>query len=185
MNRSAIAPGLLLAMPQLLDPNFARSVVLMIEHNQDHSFGLVVNRVTDYRAAQVLEPMGIRWGAGSEEVVWSGGPVMPNSGWLLHDDVGRADNEGTFTLTGELALSTSPEELRAVAEAPTGSLRFLMGYAGWGAGQLEEELTQSAWLVAEASRQLVFDTDPERMWQAALESIGVDPASLFTASGIH
>ncbi|MCE2391360.1 MAG: YqgE/AlgH family protein [Proteobacteria bacterium] len=185
MSRSGIAPGLLLAMPQLLDPNFARSVVLMIEHGEDHSFGLVVNRTTEFRASDVLESMGIHWGADAGEVVWSGGPVMPNSGWLLHDDLARAENEGTYPLTGELALSTSPEELRAVVEAPTGSLRFLMGYAGWGAGQLEGELAQGAWLVADATRRLVFETEPERMWQAALESIGVDPSSLFTASGVH
>ena len=81
MDGNRIAPGLLLAMPQLLDPNFSRSVVLMIEHADDHSFGLVLNRPTEFQVADVLSPMHIEWAGDPDAVVWLGGPVMPRSGY--------------------------------------------------------------------------------------------------------
>jgi putative transcriptional regulator len=185
MDSSPIAPGLLLAMPQLVDPNFARSVVLMVEHTEEHSFGLVVNRPTPFRVAEVLSPMGIRWSGDPDAVVWFGGPVMPRSGWLLYAAEPGEVREGSIEVFPGLALSTSPEDLRAIAGAPPAHLRFLLGYAGWGAGQLEGELTQGAWLTADASRSLVLETDAERIWETALRSIGVDPGNLFAAPGVH
>ncbi|HUH03561.1 MAG TPA: YqgE/AlgH family protein, partial [Kofleriaceae bacterium] len=113
MTETRLAPGLLLAMPHLIDPNFSRAVVLMIEHNDEGSFGLVVNQPSDMEAAELLEAMEMEWGGDDEAMVWSGGPVMPSSGWVLHGpagaaEVGVADDVGsTVQLLPGLALSTS------------------------------------------------------------------------------
>lgn len=178
-----IAPGLLIAMPQLLDPNFARSVVLMVAHRDDHSFGLVINRPTRIAIRDVLAPMGMSWAGSRDACVWWGGPVMPRSGWVLHS--GSPHAPSALRLCDGLFLSTSPEELRALAEDPPRSLRFLMGYAGWGEHQLEGELAQGAWLTADAAPELVFGTPPDAAWNAALRSIGVEPSTLFVAPGVH
>jgi putative transcriptional regulator len=183
MENRGIAPGLLIAMPQLLDPNFARSVVLMVAHGDDHSFGLVINRGTHIAIGDVLTPMGMKWTGSREACVGWGGPVMPRSGWVLHS--GSPHAPAALRLGDGLYLSTSPDELRALAQDPPESLRFLMGYAGWGAGQLEGELAQGSWLMADASPALVFGTPSDAAWEAALRSIGVEPSMLFVAPGVH
>ena len=182
-DQRTIAPGLLLAMPQLVDPNFFRSVVLMVEHSAEHSFGLVVNRPVDLKVAEVLSSTGFAWGGDPDASVCSGGPVMQRSGWLLHSGSPRAGD--ATQLAEHVFLSTSPEELRAIAEDPPQHTRFLMGYAGWGAGQLSGELAQGAWLTADANARLVFETPPERMWETALRSIGIEPSTLVAAPGVH
>jgi putative transcriptional regulator len=182
-DQRTIAPGLLLAMPQLVDPNFARSVVLMVEHSHEHSFGLVVNRPVDLKVAEVLSSTGLVWGGDPKTNVFGGGPVMQRSGWLLHS--GSPHARGATQLAEDLFLSTSPEELRAIAEHPPRHARFLMGYAGWGAGQLPGELAQGAWLTVDASARLVFETPHDDMWEAALRSIGIEPSTLVAAPGVH
>jgi putative transcriptional regulator len=183
MEKRGIAPGLLIAMPQLVDPNFVRSVVLMVAHGEDHSFGLVINRPTRIAMTDVLEPMGMSWTGPRSASVWWGGPVMPRSGWVLHS--GSPHAPAALRLGERLHLSTSPDELRALAQDPPESLHFLMGYAGWGGGQLEGELAQGSWLTADADPELVFSAKPESTWDAALRSIGVEPSMLFIAPGVH
>lgn len=183
--RRGIAPGLLLAMPQLLDPNFERSVVLMIEHSAEGSWGLIVNRPSSIPIGEVLDSMGIEWAGDPDAVVWSGGPVQPRTGWLIHSPVPGAAGEDSVEVTEGLALTTSPARLRELALDPPARLRFLMGYSGWGAGQLESELAQGAWVHAEAAPELVFETSPARMWEQAMRSIGIDPATLVPARGVH
>jgi putative transcriptional regulator len=183
MDQRGIAPGLLIAMPQLVDPNFARAVVLMVAHGSDHSFGLVVNRVTRIGIREVLRPMGIEWAGTEDNLVWWGGPVMPRSGWVLHS--GSPHAATALHICDGLYLSTSPDELRALAQDPPESLHFLMGYAGWAGGQLEGELAQGSWLTADVTAPLVFEHGPEEAWSAALHSIGVEPSTLFVAPGVH
>ena len=84
-----------------------------------------------------------------------------------------------------MILSTLPDQLKDLAERPSGELRFLLGYAGWGGGQLESELAQGSWLAAPASPQLVFRTEAGRMWEAAIQSLGIDPSTLIPGAGIH
>ena len=184
MSERGIAPGLLLAMPQMGDPNFRRSVVLMVEHNAEQSFGLVVNRPSEVPVSEVMTPLGVAWRE-TDARVFMGGPVAPGSGWLLHEPVDNALDDATLDLVPGLSLSNSREQLLAFAEQPPGRLRFLMGYAGWGGGQLESELARGDWLLAEASAELIFSTPPEEMWNAALAQLGVDPAALVPGAGIH
>jgi putative transcriptional regulator len=187
-----LAPGLLLAMPQLVDPNFTRAVVLMIEHNDEGSFGLVVNQPSTLSATELLETLEIDWGGDHDAVVWSGGPVMPSSGWVLHEPTPRAGepardmSEGsTVQIVPGLDLSTSPDKLRAIAEAPPARVRLLLGYSGWGPGQLAEEMARGSWLHADADPELIFDTPPDELWQSALRSLGIDPETIVVGRGIH
>jgi putative transcriptional regulator len=186
VSERTVAPGFLIAMPQLPDPNFERSVVLMVEHGPKGSLGLIVNRPSDLRLAEVLQTLGFEWAGDPDAVIWSGGPVTPQSGWLLHEPLDEVvEPESAIEVVGGIHLSTSPTHLRSVAAAPPARLRFLLGYAGWGAAQLESELANGSWLLAPATPQLLFDTPPERMWQAAIRSLGIDPASLVPAHGVH
>jgi putative transcriptional regulator len=174
--------ALLLSMPQLQDPNFAKTVVLLCEYNPDGAFGLVLNRPTNVAASEMvrLEPPVV---AGNEMPLWIGGPVEPQRGWILLGDEPRAD----FKCIREgLYLSTSQDLLREVLEArPAPRARVLAGYAGWGPGQLDEELAQSAWLLGEIDLDIVFDVAPEAMWETAIRRLGADPSSLTTSHGVH
>jgi putative transcriptional regulator len=183
----SFAPTLLLAMPQLRDPNFVRSVVLLCEHGPNGSLGFVVNRPTDVRAAEavVLDPP-VRGDNGL--MLWTGGPVEPQRGFLLlGEDPGVGDSE---KVSDGLHLTASVEVLRRVLEAaPTDSAlqraRLLLGYAGWGPGQLDQEHTASAWLTAPPDPDLVFATPAETMWEVAIRGLGVDPMMLQVAPGVQ
>lgn len=184
MPADSIAPTLLLAMPQMEDPNFARSVVLLCKHERDGAMGLVVNRPTGTLVSSVLEvEPPLRHDNGLE--IWMGGPVETERGWLL-----LAEHPGTpetIDVAKGIFLSGSMDILRRSieSEAVGARARFLLGYAGWGSGQLESELAASAWLTAEASPELIFTTEPEHMWQTAIRSLGVDPYSLQMGGGVH
>lgn len=181
----SLAPTLLLAMPQMQDPNFARSVVFLCRHEKDGAMGLVVNRKTDTPVSSiaVLDPP-LKHDNGLE--VFIGGPVEPQRGWLLLGyDPGVP---GTLEVGVGFHLCASSEVLRRAIETAAVSNpehRFLLGYAGWGGGQLESELAASAWLTADVSKGLVFGTPPEEMWEAAIRSLGINPYSLQLGSGVH
>lgn len=185
MNESSLAPTLLLAMPQMQDPNFARTVVLLCRHEPDGAMGVVVNRRTDTLASSVIDfEKPLRHDSGLR--VWQGGPVEPQRGWLLLGfEPAGADS---LRVTEGLYLCASIEVLRAAMEdatRPERPARLFLGYAGWGGGQLESELAASAWLTIEVSRQLIFDTEPEAMWEAGIRSLGIDPCALQMGAGIH
>lgn len=181
-----LAPGLLLAMPQLADPNFSRSVVLMIEHGTQGSFGLVINHPSPIRASELLDSLEMSWRGDDSAVVWAGGPVSPSTGWVLHEPVVIAQpGQGTIEITSSINLSTSPDRLRVIASSPPRNIRLLLGYSGWGPGQLEAEMSRGAWLHASADPKLVFDTPPDEIWESALRSLGISPESLFVSRGVN
>jgi putative transcriptional regulator len=182
MMPEAFKTALLLSMPQLQDPNFARTVVLLCEYNADGAFGLVLNRPTTAAASEMvrLDPPVV---GGNEMPLWIGGPVEPQRGWIL---VGEEPRVEFKCIREGLYLSTSPALLREVLEAtPAPRARVLAGYAGWGPGQLDEELAQSAWLLADVDLDLVFDVGADVMWETALRRLGADPSSLTTSHGVH
>jgi len=181
-----LAPGLLLAMPQLSDPNFSRAVVLMIEHSTQGSFGLVINHPSPIKASELLDSLEMSWHGEDSAVVWAGGPVSPSTGWVLHEPVVLAPpGQGTIAITSSISLSTSPDRLRAIAVSPPRNIRLLLGYSGWGAGQLEAEMSRGAWLHASADPDLVFDTPAHDIWDSAMRSLGISPESLFAARGVN
>lgn len=178
----SLAPTLLLSMPQLVDPNFARTVVLLCEHNAEGAFGLVVNRPSDTTAFEAvrLEPPPAR---DSGLCLWVGGPVEPERGWILLSEPPADLN--AVRLADGLFISTSPDLLRNLIEQGDPRVRVLTGYAGWGPGQLDGELAASAWLTAEIETDLIFDIPAERMWEAAIRRLGADPALLQMGQGVH
>jgi putative transcriptional regulator len=180
-----VAPGLLIAMPQLADPNFHRSVVLMIEHQPEGSFGLIVNRPTTNRVEELVSSLELQWRGKSDAVAWWGGPVQQDTGWILHAPVAELAHESTREITEGLHLSSAPDALRTLCEAPPARLRFILGYAGWGPEQLEDELREGAWVNSDVTADFLFDTPAESLWEAAVRRLGIDPEALVPASGVH
>jgi putative transcriptional regulator len=183
---SSLAPSLLLSMPQLVDPNFNRTVVLLCHHSADAgAFGLVVNRplMTSGRLVINVEA-GEEIASDRDLQVWVGGPVDPHRSWIL---VGSGDGTASGTEVADgLFLSTSPDLVRRLLEPdPPPRARLMVGYAGWGRGQLEAELEASAWLVSDVDAELIFATPPDRMWETAIRRLGADPSTLQMSRGVH
>jgi putative transcriptional regulator len=174
-------------MPQLADPNFRRTVILLVHHDETSSFGLVLNREVDLSVRELCESLEFPWnGATSAEVAW-GGPVESNTGWLLfQDDLDtEIEHEQISRIEGELCFAGSMDVLQQLAARPPRDLRIFLGYAGWGEGQLELELAQGAWVVAPLSPDVVFDVPVEDMWEHVLRAMNIDPATLISTAGVH
>jgi putative transcriptional regulator len=184
---SSLAPALLISMPQLVDSNFHRAVVLLIKHNEEGAFGLVINRplVTTGRVVVNLEATE-QLSTERELHVWVGGPVEPQRSWMLVGEAGEAEAVQGIRIVDGLYLSTSPDLLRRLLEpSPPQRARLVVGYSGWGAGQLEAELEASAWLLSDVDADLIFKTAPERIWETAIRRLGADPATLQMSRGVH
>ncbi len=182
--RISVAPTLLVAMPQMLDPNFRRGVVLLCEYTEDGAFGFVINRPMHEPAWEVVQaqpPIEIH----REQRLWVGGPVEPERSWVLLDQPSGFEDDTRLVAPG-IYLSASGELARQILQGPPrGRARVIVGYAGWGAGQLDRELAASAWLTADASLDLVFDVPADRVWETAIRRLGADPASLQTSGRVH
>lgn len=179
---SDLAPTLLLSMPQMLDPNFAGTVVLLCDYSAEGALGLVVNRPTDTpaSAAVALDPPPRR-DAGLR--LWSGGPVDPQRGWILTTE--EPVDVDYLRVAEGLFLSTSPDLLRQLIETDPPRARVLTGYAGWGPGQLDAELASSAWLTMDVDVELLFDTPAGEMWETAIRRLGAEPGTLQLGQGVH
>ena len=178
-----LAPALLLSMPQLVDPNFARTVVLLCEHASEGAFGLIVNRPSDISAAEAvrLEPAIAN---PNDLPLLLGGPVEPQRGWILTSQPPDVEHK---VLGAGLYLSGSPALLRRILSAGTCPRRthVLAGYAGWGPGQLDAELAESAWLIMPVELDLIFDVPASQAWETAIRRLGADPSLLQMGHGVH
>ena len=179
-----LANQLLIASPALSDPNFARSVTLICQHDDDGAMGVIVNRASEYTLGEVLRQMNLASQDPrlDDQVVLAGGPVHPERGFVLHDSA-RAW-ESTLEVADGLFLTTSRDILEAMAagEGPAHAV-VALGCAGWGAGQLEYELGENTWLTAPVDPELLFELPLERRWQTAAGRIGVDLFMLADYSG--
>jgi putative transcriptional regulator len=180
-----IAPGLLLAMPSLQGAVFRRSVLLMTAHEKEGAMGFIVNRPLDARVADVLEDLDMPWMGRGDDRVWMGGPVRPESGWVLFSGKARSEIDGAVEVLPGLFLSASIELLRDLATKPPRRFRLYLGHAGWGPGQLEGELIDGSWMLAPASASLIFDGAPEQMWDAAYRQLGLDPNVIVPDQGVQ
>ena len=185
----SLADHFLIAMPSLADPHFVRGVTLICQHDEFGAMGLVVNHRSEYNLDEVLRQMDISTDSAAlgRQPVLVGGPVQPDRGFVLHDDprdFGSTLRFGQGDGRPGLAVSTSRDILQEMARGagPANTL-IALGYAGWTAGQLEEELAQNAWLTVPADRAIVFDTPLAERWAAAARSIGVDLSQLSDAVG--
>jgi putative transcriptional regulator len=175
---------LLIALPALDDPQFARSVALICQHDDEGAMGVVVNRASEYSLGDVLAQMNLeaRDPALANQIVLSGGPVHPERGFVLHD--GERQWDSTLAIGGGLALTTSRDILEAMAEGEgPAHVVVALGCAGWGAGQLEYELGENSWLTAPADAELLFALPLEQRWQAAGGRLGIDITRVTDYSG--
>ena len=168
--RERLTGQLLIAAPELADPNFFHAVVLIVKHDGDGAMGVIVNRPADeVELAELMRELGLDdTDAAGKVRIFSGGPVEPRIGLVLHSAEYRRDS--TIDIDGRIALTSSVEILRDIARAqgPRKSL-FAFGNAGWGPGQLESEMAAHAWFTAPDDPKLVFDEAPGRIWQEALD----------------
>lgn len=180
----SLAPSLLLSMPQLTDPNFARSVVLLCEHGEEGAFGLIVNRPAEATAAEAvqLEPAIEH---PNDIPLLLGGPVEPQRGWIL--TTSQVDGVDSRGLGAGLYLSASPLLLRRAlgTHPPPKRTIVLAGYAGWGPGQLDAELAESAWLIMPVELDLIFEIPSAAVWEMAIRRLGADPSLLQMGHGVH
>ena len=179
-----LANQLLIALPALADPHFARSVTLICQHDDDGAMGVVMNRASEYTLGDVLRQMNLTSHDPrlDDQIVLAGGPVHPERGFVLHDSTRTW--ESTLEVASGLYLTTSRDILEAMAigEGPANAVMAL-GCAGWGAGQLEYELGENSWLTVPADAQLLFGVPLEQRWQTAGQRIGVDMTRLTDYSG--
>lgn len=185
MNMShTLAGQLLVAMPGMLDPNFDHTVTYICEHSSHGALGIVINRPLELDLGEVFSQLSLKTGNPRlrAQPVLQGGPVQVDRGFVLHES--KHAWEATTPVSPTICVTTSRDILSDVA-AGKGPERIVvaLGYSGWGAGQLESELMDNAWLTVPASSALIFDTPYELRWKAAAESIGVDPASLSLHAG--
>ncbi|MDP3622110.1 MAG: YqgE/AlgH family protein [Polynucleobacter sp.] len=181
---SELTNQFLLAMPGMLDDNFAGSLIYLFEHNAKGAMGLVVNRPTEVNLSALLDKIDLKLEITpfADQAVYFGGPVQVERGFVLHE-AGTPEYSSSLTVPGGLTMTTSKDVLEAVAKG-SGPKRFIMtlGYSGWGAGQLEEEIALNGWINAELSReqmaQIIFETPSEQRYQRAMHALGFDPADL-------
>ncbi len=182
---TTLAGKLLVAMPGIGDPRFARTVILMCAHDAEHAMGLVINKPKDaLTLSDVLEHFGLEPDAGvGIRAVLDGGPVRPDRGFVLHSE-DFAGGEATQVVGPGIRLTATRDALEAMAQehAPE---RFLLalGCAGWGAGQLEDELKHNAWLVVDADDAIIFDEAHDDKWTRAIRTLGFDPSQLLSEAG--
>lgn len=183
--QSSLAGKLLIAMPGIGDPRFERAVVLVCLHTEQQAMGLIVNKPRpEVTLHHVLEHLGIE---ASETVgdrrVLDGGPVRPEQGYVLHSDDFEFP-EGTQAIAPGIRMSMTRDVLESLADqsAPKDFV-LALGYAGWGEGQLEQELSANAWLVSDCERAIVFDEACEHKWRRAVEGLGIKPFQLSGAAG--
>ena len=179
MNTVNLTNHFLIAMPNMADPYFANSLTYICEHNEQGALGVVVNRPIDMTIGALFEQIDIELTTEHlrDKLVFFGGPVQMDRGFVLHQPVG--DWHSTLAVNNTIGLTTSKDILLAVArgEGPSNMI-VTLGYAGWEPGQLEHELSQNAWLSVQASAQVIFDLPYETRLEAAMDMLGVSRANL-------
>jgi putative transcriptional regulator len=176
---------LLVAMPSMLDPNFARSVTLLCQHSSEGAIGITINRESDFTLGEIFDQLKVECTdqALRAQPVLEGGPVNPERGFVLHSP--SKEFESSMQLPGgAIAVTTSRDVLAAIA-AGEGPEHYLvaLGYAGWSDGQLENELRENAWLSVPADQAIVFDAPLKDRWNRAVGNLGVDISHLHDSGG--
>lgn len=186
-NTVNLSRQLLVAMPGKVMGSLANTVIYICEHTEQGALGLVINRPTDLTVGDLLKrldlPLSLEIGPREQSPVFFGGPVQTDRGFVLHMP---AHGYGSSIQLGDIALTTSRDVLQdvAVGKGPEHML-ITLGYAGWGAGQLEDEMSQNAWLHVDATNQILFDMAPEKRYDAALAQLGIESAIMLSGDAGH
>ncbi|MDZ7907805.1 MAG: YqgE/AlgH family protein [Gemmobacter sp.] len=180
-----LAGSILISMPGMGDPRFDRSVILICAHSAEGAMGIIVNKPSaELDFAGLLDHLDISRGAEGRDIrVHMGGPVERGRGFVLHSADYRASG-GTMEVEGGYAMTATLDILQELAQGggPRDAL-LALGYAGWGPGQLEDEIGRNVWLTAEPGPGLIFSPDDAGKWSAALRGMGIDPLTLSSAAG--
>ena len=178
----------LIAMPGMADETFAGTVVYLCEHTERGALGLVINRPIDIKLRNLFEKVELSLGTDelAEQPVYFGGPVQTERGFVLHEKLGEAGGpyNSTLSVPGGLDMTTSKDVLEAMAEGG-GPRKVLvtLGYSGWQAGQLEDEIGRNGWLTVNADPKVIFDTPTEQRYDRAVGLLGIDPRMLSQEAG--
>lgn len=179
----------LIAMPGMGDPTFAGSVVYLCEHTEKGALGLVINKPVDIKLKNLFEKVELSLTREdlAEAPVYFGGPVQTERGFVLHERLSDDGSPYSSTLSiagGPLDMTTSKDVLEALAEgAGPKKLLVTLGYSGWGAGQLEDEIARNGWLTVDADPQIIFDTPIDQRYDRAVSLLGFDPHMLSQEAG--
>jgi putative transcriptional regulator len=179
MESLSLSNQFLIAMPNMADPLFAKSLIYLCEHGEHGAMGLIVNKPSGVAMAQLFDQIDLPLEdeALRASQVFFGGPVQPDRGFVLHMPV--CNWQSSLLVTDDIALTTSKDVLIAVSEGKgPPQMLVTLGYAGWSSGQLEEEIAANGWLTAPADTGILFSLAPERRYDAALASLGFDPSLL-------
>lgn len=177
----SLAPGFLVAVPQLLDPNFKQSVVLLIEQSDQGSMGVVINSESPLLLSDLCKNHDIEYQGDPGKRVRVGGPINPEQGFVLYEPI-EHDTDGRPILES-LRVSASTLTLSRLASESGIRYHCYTGYAGWGPGQLEREIDEGSWIIVPADALAVLEGDPEEIWRQALVDNGIDPAAIVPAGG--
>jgi putative transcriptional regulator len=187
---SHLANQFLIAMPGMVDPNFAGSVIYLFEHTERGAMGLVVNRPTELDLGTLFDKIELKLEIAPllEQPVYFGGPVQVERGFVLHEPIPSPSYSSSLIIPGGLTMTTSTDVLEALAIG-NGPRKFLMtlGYAGWSAGQLEEEITLNGWMNVPLSRdqmmEIIFNTPSSQRYEKTMSHLGFDLSSLSGEAG--
>lgn len=184
----SLANHFLIAMPAMTDPNFARSLTYICEHNAEGALGIIINRPLDLSLGTLFERVSVPLVPGENQIryrdlpVFFGGPVQTDRGFVLHRPVGSW--QSTLNVSEEIGLTSSRDILQAMSdEGQPEEVLVSLGYAGWAAGQIEWEISQNAWLTVDADPDIIFALPPEERLPAAMQLLGVDFANLCEVAG--
>ncbi len=185
---TSLANHFLIAMPAMSDPNFARTLTYVCEHNAGGALGIVVNRPLELNLATLFDRVSMPLKPGESQSkyrdtpVFYGGPVQPERGFVLHRPLGSW--QSTLAVTGDIGLTSSRDILQAMNDAgEPREVLVSLGYAGWAAGQIEWELSQNAWLTVAADPEIIFSLPAEERLPAAMQLLGIDFANLSEVAG--
>ena len=185
-----LANQFLIAMPGMVDPNFAGSVIYLFEHTERGAMGLVINRPTELDLGTLFDKIELKLEISPllDQPVYFGGPVQVERGFVLHESIPSPSYSSSLIIPGGLTMTTSKDVLEAVAIG-NGPRKFLMtlGYAGWSAGQLEEEITLNGWMNVPLAREqmvdIIFDTPSGQRYEKAMSHLGFNPSHLSGEAG--
>lgn len=190
---SVLAPGFLVASPPLGDPNFDRTVVLLAVHSESGALGFVVNRPAPMSLGELLSFAGYGNEVKNTAPVFLGGPVQPSSGWILCLDPSlRADEPGVIPVGARVRVTSSrsafdalaADAVRGTSVADPKRRTVLLGYSGWGPGQLEREIAAGAWLPTPLDERILFDVAADRRWEEAYALLGLSPVEVMSMRSI-
>ncbi|MFZ2971664.1 MAG: YqgE/AlgH family protein [Ferribacterium limneticum] len=184
MDNVNLTDNFLIAMPTLEDPYFSNSLIYICEHNENGALGIIVNRPIDMNLAGLFDKIDIKLEAESlaNLPVYFGGPVQLDRGFVLHRPIGKW--QSTLAVNSEVGLTSSRDVLNSVGSAGLpAEIIVTLGYSGWDAGQLENELAQNSWLTVPAKAEILFDLPPEERLPAAMQKLGISFTQLSDVAG--